>query len=133
MDFLPIPFSIFFSLLVSCIVIYIRGLSEPPRTSQTTTHPTYVTSLEDIRHLLSPPLATEHDLLKCRAIPNKRLLDAFNLTNTLTSSLVSVHKQFTSTTHKLLSATRWEDVDAAAVDAVTASLCMFCLLSGVLY
>ncbi|KAG5650937.1 hypothetical protein H0H81_010492 [Sphagnurus paluster] len=72
-----------------------------------------------------PPRCSNQDLLAARAIPNTRLVRAFNLTNTFVSDSAETHTIFVGKAISLIKAALedgWPHLQKVAMDAVDAAL-----------
>ncbi|KAJ7215321.1 hypothetical protein B0H12DRAFT_355888 [Mycena haematopus] len=86
--------------------------------------PTVHCTHRSIRHLLDPPSPSMDDLLRSRASPNARLVQAFHLSNTFVSPDPTIHANFLRKSRSLLRVAQrdWAGFDSLASQAVELAL-----------
>ncbi|KAG6916903.1 hypothetical protein DXG01_004736 [Tephrocybe rancida] len=109
------------AILIALLVIFCIHPVMRRSTSHWNGIPVVYRTLPTLKRLLSPPNASTRDLLASRALPNRRLIRAFALTNTFVSAETVVHTAFIARATSLLKAATdrgWTYFHGIAVDAV---------------
>lgn len=115
----------FYAVCAASAILALALMSKYPRYSTTPELARHATTVPDIHAVLAPPNATLPELLHARAIPNARLIRAFNIHSTFVSSDPGVHTVFHNHSASLVTAaTRrgWPQLRTTAGAAVQSFL-----------